>query len=316
MWAQPQSPRDRKAPSTVSSLLATGASLERLYTGTVWGEGPVWLPQVRALRWSDIPNNRIMQYHADDGRTVVYREDAEYTNGRTLDLDGAVVQCSHGRRAIERDRDGEVTVLVDRWQGRRFNSPNDIVVASDGTIWFTDPPYGILSDREGHAADPEYDGCYVFRFEERTGELTPVIRDMVHPNGLAFSPGERLLYVSDTGGSRDQPDTRHIRAYDVVDGACVNGRFFARMDSGVSDGFRVDEAGRVWSSAGDGVRVFTPGGELVLHVPVPETVANVCFGGPGGRDLYITATTSLYRITTTTREAPRADRDADAPAGS
>ncbi len=236
----------------MSSLLAANASLERLYTGTEWGEGPVWLPEARALRWSDIPNNRILQYHADDGRTVVYRENAEFTNGRTLDRDGAVVQCSHGRRAVEREVGGEVTVLVDHWQGRRLNSPNDVVVAADGSIWFTDPPYGILSDYEGRTADPEYDGCYVFRFSEDRDELTAVVTDMVHPNGLAFTPDERVLYVSDTGWVRDKSDPRHIRAYDVVDGACVNGRVFAEVDEGWPDGFRVDEAGRVWSSAGGG----------------------------------------------------------------
>ena len=289
----------------MSSLLAPGASLERLYTGTVWAEGPVWLPALRALRWSDIPNNRIMQYHADDGGTVVYREDVEFTNGRTLDLSGAVVQCSHGRRAVERDADGQVSVLVDRWQGKRLNSPNDVVVAADGAVWFTDPPYGIISDREGRIADPEYGGCYVFRLDEQSGELTAMITDMVEPNGLAFSPDERILYVSDTGVLRDSSAPRHIRAYDVIDGSCVNGRVFAEITVGVSDGFRVDEEGRVWTSSGDGVRVLSPDGEQLLHVPVPEKVANVCFGGPDGRDLYIAASTSLYRIGTTVRNAPR-----------
>jgi gluconolactonase len=292
----------------MSSLLAPNASLERLYTGTVWGEGPVWLPEARALRWSDIPNDRILQYHADDGRTVVYREDVEFTNGRTLDLDGAVVQCSHGRRAVEREAGGQVTVLVDRWQGRRLNSPNDVVVASDGSIWFTDPPYGIISDHEGRIAEAEYGGCWVFRFDERHAELAPVVTDMVHPNGLAFAPDERILYVSDTGWTQDASGPRHIRAYDVVDGACVNGRVFAEVDEGWPDGFRVDEAGRVWSSSGDGVRVFAPDGELVAHIPVPERIGNLCFGGPDGRDLYIAATSSLYRIRTATRNAQRPDR--------
>ncbi|HEX6525909.1 MAG TPA: SMP-30/gluconolactonase/LRE family protein [Streptosporangiaceae bacterium] len=289
----------------MSSLLALNASVELLYTGTEWGEGPVWLPDVRALRWSDIPNNRIMQYYADDGRTVVYRTDVEFTNGRTLDLDGAVVQCSHGRRAIEREADGGPVVLVDRWQGKRLNSPNDIVVASDGSIWFTDPPYGIISDREGRIADAEYGGCYVFRYDEHRGELIPIVTDMVHPNGLAFSPDERILYVSDTGWVQDNSHPRHIRAYDVVAGRCVNGRVFAEIDEGWPDGFRVDASGRVWSSSGDGVRVFAPDGELVLHVPVPERIGNLCFGGPDGQDLYIAATSSLYRIKTTVRNAPR-----------
>jgi gluconolactonase len=289
----------------MSSLLAPNASLERLYTGTEWGEGPVWLPGIRALRWSDIPNNRIMQYRADDGQTIVYRDNAEFTNGRILDLNGDVVQCSHGRRAVERDAGGEVTVLVDRWQGKRLNSPNDVVVAADGSVWFTDPPYGILSNTEGRKADPEYGGCYVFRFDEQRGDLTPVVTDMVHPNGLAFSLDERILYVSDTAGGQDESVPRAIRAYDVKDGACANGRVFAEIEVGVPDGFRVDEAGRLWSSSGDGVRVFTPGGELLLHVPVPEKVANLCFGGPDGQDLYIAAASSLYRIKTTTHVAPR-----------
>jgi gluconolactonase len=289
----------------VSSLLAPNASLERLYTGTEWAEGPVWLPGLRALRWSDIPNNRIMQYYAEDGRTVVYREDVEFTNGRTLDLGGLVVQCSHGRRAVEREVDGQPVVLVSRWQDRRLNSPNDVVVASDGSIWFTDPPYGIISNREGRVADAEYDGCYVFRFDERRDELTPMVTDMVHPNGLAFAPDERTLYVSDTAWVVNKSDPRHIRAYDIVDGECVNGRVFAEVDEGWPDGFRVDEAGRVWSSSGDGVRVFAPDGELVLQVPVPEKIGNLCFGGPDGHDLYVAATSSLYRIRTTTRNAPR-----------
>jgi gluconolactonase len=289
----------------MSSLLALNATLERLYTGTEWGEGPVWLPGARALRWSDIPNNRILQYHADDGRTVVYRQDVEFTNGRTLDLDGAVVQCSHGRRAVEREADGEVTVLVDRWQGKRLNSPNDVVVASDGTIWFTDPPYGIISNHEGRIAEAEYEGCYVFRFDEHRHELVAVVTDMVHPNGLAFAPDERTLYVSDTGWVQNASDPRHIRAYDVTSGACVNGRVFAEIDEGWPDGFRVDEAGRVWSSSGDGVRVLAPDGELVAHIPVPERIGNLCFGGPDGQDLYIAATSSLYRIRTATRSARR-----------
>jgi gluconolactonase len=345
----------------VSSLLAPDASLERLYTGTEWGEGPVWLSGLRALRWSDIPNNRIMQYHADTGQTVVYREDVEFTNGRTLDRGGAVIQCSHGRRGVEREIGGQPVVLVDRWQGSRLNSPNDVVVASDGSIWFTDPPYGIISNREGRIADAEYGGCYVFRFDEQRAELTPMVTDMVHPNGLAFAPDERILYVSDSAWVRDKSAPRHIRAYDVVDtrpsaspadprdphrstpgnpaasaselrespsregpegafrpgdttaGTAAGGGLVCTLrenplfeiDEGWPDGLRVDEAGRVWSSSGDGVRVFAPDGELVLHVPVPERVGNLCFGGPDGHDLYIAATSSLYRIRTATRDAVR-----------
>jgi gluconolactonase len=279
--------------------------LEKLYTGAVWSEGPVWLPESQSLRWSDIPNNRILEYATATGETRVHREDVEFTNGRTLDLQGRVVQCSHGRRSVEREVDGVPTTIVDRFDGRRFNSPNDVVVASDGSIWFTDPPYGILSDVEGHRAEQEYDGCFVFRFDEVSGKVTAVITDMVHPNGLAFSPDERVLYVADTGRLVDRDAPGHIRAYDVIDGACANPRLFAEVRPGVADGFRVDAEGRVWTSSEDSVQVFAPDGELLERIPVPEKVGNLCFGGPDGRNLYVVASTSLYRIRTTTRAAVR-----------
>ncbi|WP_199701777.1 SMP-30/gluconolactonase/LRE family protein [Jiangella rhizosphaerae] len=288
----------------MTSPLADGATLERLYTGTVWAEGPVWLPRTRRVRWSDIPNDRILEWDAATGETTVYGTGVEYTNGRTLDLEGHVVQCSHGRRRVERDADGVVTPIVEAVGGRRFNSPNDVVVAGDGSIWFTDPPYGIdPSGREGHPGEQEYGGCHVFRYDEATGELTAVVTDMVHPNGLAFSPDESVLYVADTGYLRAVPGARSIRAYDVVDGRCGNGRVFATVRPGAADGIRVDEEGRVWASSGDSVQVFTPDGERVAAVPVPETVSNVCFGGDDGTELFVTATTSLYRIRTTTRSA-------------
>jgi gluconolactonase len=279
--------------------------LEKLYTGAVWSEGPVWLPRERSLRWSDIPSNRILQYDAESGRTHVHRSDVEFTNGRTLDLVGEVVQCCHGRRSVEREVDGVPTTLVDSWQGRRLNSPNDVVVASDGAIWFTDPPYGIVSTREGHLGEPEYDGCWVFRFDEIAGALAPVITDMLHPNGLAFSPDESVLYASDTSALQVADGVAHIRAYDLVDGTARNGRVFAEVRPGVADGFRVDEEGRVWTSSEDSVQVYSPEGERLLVVPVPEKVGNLCFGGDDGHDLYVAASTSLYRIRTTTRQAPR-----------
>jgi gluconolactonase len=296
----------------VDSLIADGAVLETLYTGTEWGEGPVWLPELQSLRWSDIPNDRILQYDEASGETRVFRSGAEFTNGRTLDLEGRVVQCSHGRRSVERETslDGSTApdTLVERWNGARFNSPNDVVVASDGTIWFTDPPYGIdPSEREGHAAEPEYEGCFVFRFDPVTGALDAVITDMVHPNGLAFSPDETTLYVSDTGFYAGSDAARHIRAYDVdvVGATCSNGREFAAVRPGASDGFRVDVEGRIWTSSENSVQVLSPSGEVLERIAVPEKVSNVCFGGASGRDLYVTASTSLYRIRTTTTQAPR-----------
>ncbi|SDU77736.1 SMP-30/gluconolactonase/LRE family protein [Jiangella alkaliphila] len=288
----------------MTSPLADGAALERLYTGTEWAEGPVWLPRTRRVRWSDIPNDRILEWDAATGATTVYGTGVEYTNGRTLDLDGHVVQCSHGWRRVERDVGGVVTPIVDAVEGRRFNSPNDVVVAGDGAIWFTDPPYGIQpSGREGHPGEQEYGGCHVFRFDEASGELTAVVTDMEHPNGLAFSPDESVLYVADTGDRPGDPAERSIRAYDVTGGRCGNGRVFATVRPGAADGIRVDEEGRVWASSDGSVQVFTPGGERVAVVPVPEKVSNVCFGGDDGTELFVTASTSLYRIRTTTRSA-------------
>lgn len=287
----------------VTDLLADAAPLEKLYTGTVWGEGPVWMPRSATVRWSDIPRDRIMEFDSRTGGTRVYRTGVEFTNGRTLDRRGHVIQCSHGRRSVEMEIEGEPRTLVDRWEGGRFNSPNDVVVASDGSIWFTDPPYGISSNREGHLGEQEYGGCYVFRFDPESGTVTAVITDMAFPNGLAFSPDETVLYVSDT---RDA-ESAHMRIYEaaVARGTADNGRLFASFAHGVADGFRVDGEGRIWTSSGYGVEVWSPEGEVLLRIPVPELVSNVCFGGEDGRDLYITASTSLYRLRTATTPAGR-----------
>ena len=297
-------------------LLAEGATLERVATGTTWAEGPVWLPDRRAVRYSDIPANRILEFSEDTGELTVYSDAAEYTNGRTLDLDGSVIQCSHGRRAVERDEGGRVSTLVESWRGVRFNSPNDVVVRSDGTVWFTDPSYGIRKAGEGHPGEPEYGDHYVFRFEPGTGRVEPVVIDVEMPNGLAFSPDESVLYVSDSSVAPPSgvPDPRRpgghaIHAYDVFEGRhAKNGRVFAEVGPGLPDGFRVDVRGNVWTSSQDSVQVFSPGGELLERIPVPETVANVCFGGDDGATLYVTASTSLYRIRTTTTDAAAAAR--------
>lgn len=304
-WPDTEGAGMTKDRARYEPVLAPGAALEKVATGATWGEGPLWLPEERVIRWSDIPGNRILQYRPATGEMTVHRNDVEFTNGRTLDLEGRVVQCSHGRRAVEREVDGAVTVLVDRWQSVRFNSPNDIVVKSDGTIWFTDPSYGITKSEEGHPGELEYGDHYVFRFDPGS-DVRPVIIDMGTPNGLAFSPDESVLYVSDTS----EPDQAgagewHVRAYDVIGSACKNGRGFARVDAGVVDGFRVDEKGCLWLSSLDAVVVVDPDGEQLARVPVPERIGNLCFGGDDGRDLYIAASTSLYRIRTTVRDAAR-----------
>ena len=294
----------------MTDLLPAGATLERVWTGAVWTEGPAWIAATGTLRFSDIPNNRILQFEHATGELSVYRADVGFTNGRTLDLDGSVVQCSHGGRSIERDRDGVVETLAQGWNGHRFNSPNDVVVKSDGTIWFTDPAYGIKKPTEGYPGDVEYGDYYVFRFDPADGSVTPVVIDVEMPNGLAFSPDESLLYVADSGiappdGERpaDRPGGHSIHVYDVFDGRyCKNGREFVEINPGLPDGFRVDEAGNVWTSSADSVQVFDPTGNRIERIPVPETIANLTFGGPDGTTLYITATTSLYRIETRARD--------------
>ena len=286
------------------TLIGPHEGLEQLHTGSVWTEGPLWLPAMKRVRWSDIPNNRILEWDQGTGVVSVFREPAEYTNGRALDADGRVVQCSHGRRALEREDAAGPEILVDRWDGGRFNSPNDLAVASDGSIWFTDPPYGLQpSGREGHPGEQEYGGCFVFRFDPRSGTATPVVTSMVHPNGIAFSPDETVLYVSDTGPHGDQPDSKCIMAFPVAGSSVGRGAVFARVPVGASDGFAIDREARIWTSAGDGVYVYSPAGELLGHIPVPETVSNVCFGGEDGDELFITASTSLYRIMTMTTGA-------------
>jgi gluconolactonase len=292
-----------------NSLVEAGSALERLFTGAAWTEGPVWLPESHCVRFSDIPNDRTLLYDAATGVTSVAREPAGYANGRTLDRAGRVVQCSHGRRAVEFDvDDGPPRTIVDRWRQRRFNSPNDVVVAADGSVWFTDPPYGIHSSgREGHPGEPEYDGCFVFRCEPATGAVGPVVTDMTHPNGLAFSPDESALYVADSARLWIEDGPHHVRRYPVAGPEVVGeGEVFAEIEHGVPDGLRVDVLGRLWVSAADGLHVFGPDGAHLTHVPVPEVVGNLCFGGADGSDLYITASTSLYRIRTTTRPAPPA----------
>ncbi len=283
---------------SLGELIAPGVIVERLGQGCEWAEGPVWVPQRGVVLWSDIPNDRVMRWSAEGG-VEVERVEVEFTNGRALDAAGAVVTCSHGYRRIERwEPDGRVTPLVSHYQGRRLNSPNDVVVRSDGSIWFTDPPYGILSDREGHQAEPELPSCLVFRFDPESGALTVATDLLAHPNGLAFSPDESVLYVSDTG------DAHNIIAFDVVGGVALhNPRVLAVIEPGVPDGLRVDRTGHIFTSAGDGIHVLTPEGRRIGRIPVPEVTSNCAFGGPDGTDLFITATTSLYRVATLTSSA-------------
>ncbi|MEX0761879.1 MAG: SMP-30/gluconolactonase/LRE family protein [Dehalococcoidia bacterium] len=285
-------------------LVPESARLEKLYTGTVWAEGPVYFSEGDYLLWSDIPNNRMMKWSAEEGGSV-FREPSNFTNGHTRDRQGRLVSCEHGGRRVTRtEPDGTVVTVVGNYRGKRLNSPNDLVVKSDNTIWFTDPPYGILSNREGHQAESELGGNYVFRFDPASDELTIVADDFDKPNGIAFSPDESILYVSDTGQTHREDGPHHIRAFDVVDGQrLTNSRVFAEVSPGIADGFRVDVNGNVFTSALDGVHVYTPEGELLGKILVPEKVGNCTFGGPDKSRLFIPASTSLYAIPTTTRGA-------------
>jgi gluconolactonase len=274
------------------------ARVERLWTGGRWCEGPAWFAAGRYLVWSDIPNDRMMRFDETDGSVSVFRQPSNNSNGNTVDGEGRLVTCEHLSRRITRtEHDGRVSVIADRFEGKRFNSPNDAVVKSDGSIWFTDPPYGILSDYEGIRADQEIGGCHVYRVEPSTGAVRQMTDDFVKPNGLAFSVDEKILYIADTGGSHDRDGPRHIRKFAVgADASLSGGEVFAVCNSGLFDGFRVDRAGRIWASAADGVHCFDPGGTLIGKVRVPEVVANLTFGGPKLNRLFICATTSLYSI--------------------
>lgn len=326
-------------------FLPAECRLEKLYSGMQWAEGPAYVTSGAYLVFSDIPNNVMYKWSEEDGITV-FRKPADFSNGNTTDRSGRLLTCEHGtRRVIRTEKDGSITIIADRYKNMRFNSPNDLTVKSDGSIWFTDPSYGILSDEEGYEAESEIGRCNVYCVDPDSGAVSLVADDFEMPNGIAFSPDEKLLYVSDTGISHRPDGPHHIRVFDVVDtgesagaGASrdaddsrangdigkdvdaggdagstgsageagtagaqppaklINSRIFVDVVPGVSDGFRLDVDGNVWTSAGDGVHCYSPGAELLGKILVPEIVANVEFGGPDKKTLFITATTSLYSI--------------------
>ena len=274
------------------------ARVERLWSGARWSEGPAWFAAGRYLVWSDIPNNRIMRFDESDGSVSVFRQPSNNANGNTVDNEGRLVSCEHlARRVTRTEHDGSITVIADRFEGKCLNSPNDVVVKSDGTIWFTDPTYGIMTDYEGDRAEPELDGCHVYRVDPRSGAIRQLTEDFVKPNGLAFSPDERFLYIADTGVTHKAGGPAHIRRFEVGnDGRLSGGEVFAECTAGVFDGFRLDAEGRIWSSAADGVHCIDPDGTVIGRIRIPEMVANVTFGGAKRNRLFICGTTSLYSI--------------------
>lgn len=273
------------------------ARVERLWTGARWSEGPAWFAAGRFLLWSDIPNNRMLRFDETSNAVSAFREPSNNSNGNAVDNFGRLVTCEHLTRRVTRTEfDGRVTVLADRFDGKRLNSPNDVTVKSDGSVWFTDPDYGIGHDYEGDYADPEYGSRNVFRVDPDDGRVEVVSDTFERPNGLAFSPDERYLYVSDTGVTHNKAGPRHIRRLKVgPDGRGVGeDMVFAECDNGLFDGFRVDTNGLLWCSARDGVHVYAADGTRIGKVRIPEMVANLTFGGAKRNRLFICGTTSLY----------------------
>ena len=294
-------------------LVFGNVRLETLWTGGRWLEGPAYFAAGKYLVFSDIPNDRVMRFDETNGVVSTFLSPALNHNGHTVDREGRLVSCEHRGRCVSRvEHDGTRTVLADRFEGKRLNSPNDVVVKSDGSIWFTDPTYGIDSDYEGDAAPSEIGASHLYRIDPATGAVRAMATDFVKPNGLAFSPDESILYVSDTGASHVAGGPRWIRKFAVGadDASLSGGEVFATCAFGLFDGFRIDARGHLWTSAGDGVHCYGPDGALIGKIGTPETVANVCFGGPKRNRLYICATSSLYAIYVNAREAPRPVRPA------
>lgn len=273
--------------------VAADAKLTKLAGDLQFTEGPVWIKATNTLILSDIPADELKQW-TETGGIATYRKPSHNANGNIIDRHGRLFTCEHsGRRVAVQEKSGAVKTLVDSFEGKKFNSPNDVVVKSDGTVWFTDPEYGLKNDPQakGKKLGKEQDGNYVYRHDPKTGKTTAVVKDFVQPNGLAFSPDEKKLYIADSG------TPKHIRAFDVqADGSLKGGDVFCKIDVGGPDGIRVDKDGRVWSSAGDGVQIFAKDGSLIGKILVPEAPANLCFGGTDGKTLFITARKSLYSI--------------------
>lgn len=278
-----------------STFVLGNAPVKNIATGFDWVEGPVWFGDAGCLLFSDIPNNRILRWTAETGVST-FRNPSNYANGNTRDRQGRLITCEHGMRRVTRtELDGSLTVIADSYQGKRLNSPNDVVVKSDGSIWFSDPHYGIMTDYEGFRAEQELP-CQVYRVDP-SGSIDAVLTGLACPNGLAFSPDESRLYVADTGRMFTS-DPQHIRVFAAdADGRLSGGEIFHTVSPGCADGFRLDREGNVWSSAADGVHCIAPDGHLMGKIFVPEVVSNVCFGGRAKQTLFITATTSVYSIT-------------------
>ena len=271
--------------------------LKKVYTGTLWAEGPAYIKHLDTLVWSDIPNNRMMKLV--NGTVSEFKNPSNFCNGNTIDNNENLISCSHGGRCLYKtDGNLNTEIIIDNFEGKKFNSPNDLCVKSDGTIFFTDPPYGILSDYEGYTADQEYGSCYVFAYHPEKKILSVVIDNLDRPNGITLSPDEKKLYVADTG-----ENIKHLYSYDLFETQVSNKKMIYDFKPFFSDGFRCDYDGNIWTSAGKAIKCFNPNLELIGQVKIPELVSNCEFGGVEGNILYITATTSLYSIELTQKGA-------------
>ena len=279
------------------SCLTGHGRIERLWTGARWVEGPVWFPAGRFLVFSDIPNNRMLRWDETNGHVSELRNPSNFSNGNTRDLQARLITCQHLSRSVTRtEHSGEVTTLASHYDGKLLNSPNDVIVKRDGSIWFTDPDYGIMSDYEGRKSPSEQSSCNVFRIDQKTGNIDLITDQLVKPNGLCFNKSESKLYVSDTGGSHVKNGPRNIYSFDLKGEKVTleDPKLFAECSNGLFDGFRIDSEDRIWTSAADGVHCYNSVGILIGKIKIPEIVSNVCFGGDRLNRLFITGTTSLY----------------------
>ena len=274
----------------------TTKEFTKIHSGMKWAEGPCYIKSHKKLYFSDIPNNHLLSW--DGSNVKIEKDPSNFINGNTEDLEGNLISCSHGGRCIYKtDINGKTTTLVDKYLDKKLNSPNDVVVKSDGTIWFTDPPYGILSDYEGYKGDMEYGACYVFRYDPKENNLEVVSKDFLKPNGLAFSVNEDKIYIADSGGSHDVNAPNQIMVYDIVENKILkNGKVFHKFNPFFADGFRVDKDDNVWTSAGKGIKCFNPQGEVIGQLLLPDLVANLTFGGENNNILYVTSSSNLYSM--------------------
>ena len=282
-----------------ANCIISHAKIERLWCGGRWVEGPAYFPAGRYLIWSDIPNNRIMRWDETDGSVSVFHDPSNNANGHTVDQKGRLISCEHFSRRVSRTEfDGTLKVIADSYRGARLNSPNDVVVKSDGSIWFTDPTYGIIMDYEGCRAESQIGTCNVYRWDPETQKIEAMATDYIKPNGLAFSPDETALYITDTGGTHEPNGPQHMRRHMLdSDGKTLGrGEIFATSTAGYFDGFRIDTGNRIWTSAMDGVHCYDSAGCLIGKILIPEIVSNVCFGGLKRNRLFITATSSGYAV--------------------